>query len=213
MVLFLIPACFLSGGEETTKRGAAKLAFSGGYLVNVGESDLLCVEITNPFYRYIGDIPRGGKAAVPDVRSKFTARYTSKQWIGGYESMEDTFIPGISRTSPDIGLDLKVILRGDILIVTVSSKDEISDIFVEVLQDIPVRISEDKVKYTPSSVGVKGQNLKRGPDARFQLYLLREEEFYKVPIQVTYVHNGSAYDRVFFYSFGRGDFKHGYKTY
>ena len=200
------PGAAWEKGKGAETAGLPKLAYKDGSLVNVGAEALLRVEIVEPFYRYIGDIAAGQKAPIPDIATKFTVQYSAKKWLGGYETMKETFIPGLSSKGPAVGLDIKTCLRGDILIVKVFSEEEISAVFIEILSDIPVRISEDRVRYVLSSVGVEEQNIKRGPEARFRLCLLQEQEFYKVPIQVTFVYKEVVYDKMFFFSFKRKEF-------
>jgi len=78
---------------------------------------------------------------------------------------------------------------------------------LEILSDIPIKISDDRTRFVLSSVGVRGQNLKRGPEADFKLYLLVDQKFYKVPVQITYVFGGCAYDKFFIFSFKKEEFK------
>ncbi|MFC1621598.1 hypothetical protein ACFL2G_04780 [Candidatus Omnitrophota bacterium] len=178
-----------------------KLIYKQGHLINIGEEALLSVEIVSPFYRYLGDILKEEKINVSDIKTKFTVQYTIRAWIGEYETMSETFIPTLDSRGPDVGLDVKVCLEDKNLFIKVTSVDKITDIFIEILQDIPIKISEDRVRYTLSSVGIMGQNLKRGPEAKFKLYLLTDQDFYKVPIQITYVFQGSLYDKIFTFSF------------
>jgi hypothetical protein len=208
LVLFtVIGSLYAEEGAKVTKR-LIQLIYEEGYLVNVGEEDLLGVEIINPFYRYIGNIPKGKRVNVTDIKTKFIVQFSARQWIGGYEVMSETFIPVISSKGPDVGLDVNVELKGDTLFIKVSSVDKITDIFIQILSDIPIKISDDRTRYILSSVGVRGQNLKRGPEATFTLYLLSDQDFYTVPIQITYIFQGCVYDRVFTYSFKKEDFNH-----
>jgi hypothetical protein len=120
--------------------------------------------------------------------------------------MKESFIPIVDSKGPDVGLDVQAELKGDTLSIKVSAVDKISGIFIEVLSDIPIKISDDRTRYILSNVGVRGQSLKRGPEADFKLYLLTEQEFYKVPIQITYVFQGCVYDKFFTFSFKREEF-------
>ncbi len=210
LVILFIGIGLLGAKEDTTQtKKLIKLIYSeDGYLANAGEEDILRVEITSPFYRYIGNMPRGKMVDISDIKTKFTVQYTARQWLGGYEIMTQSFIPVIGRHAKDAGLDIKAELRKNVLIVDVKSESEISDIFIEILSDIPIKISNDRVRYILSSVGAIGQNLKRGPNAEFKLTLLNYQEFYIVPIQITYVFEGRVYNQVFTFSFKTGDFIH-----
>jgi len=141
------------------------------------------------------------------IKTKFTVQYTAKQWIGEYEIMKETFIPEIKTKTPPAVLDVKAQLKGNTLSIKVSSQDKISDIFIEILSDIPIKISDDRTRFVLSSVGVRGQNLKRGPEADFKLYLLVDQKFYKVPVQITYVFGSCVYDKFFIFSFKKEEFK------
>jgi len=206
LVFFTVTGLSFAEEEAKATKRLIQLIYKEGYLVNVGEEDLLGVEIINPFYRYIGNIPKGKRVNVTDIKTKFSVQFTARQWIGGYEVMSQTFIPVINSKGPDVGLDIEVELERDTLFVKVSSADKITDIFIQILSDIPIKISDDRTRYILSSVGVRGQNLKRGPEAIFTLYLLSEQDFYTVPIQITYVFQGCVYDKVFTYSFKKEDF-------
>ena len=199
----------LSAQTDSLPRGRdiVKLIYQDGCLVNKGEEALLSVEIIEPFYKYIGNMQVNASVDVSYVKTKFTVQYTARQWIGANETMKQTFIPRLDRPEMETGLDVQAYLQENSLRVIVSSAKNISDVFIEVLSDIPIKISDDKIRYILSSVGVNGQNLKRGPIANFKLCLLQDQEFYKVPLQVTYVYGGVSYDRVFYFSFKKEDFK------
>ena len=209
VILIFFTGISLSFAESEVKqtRKLIKLIYKEGYLINQGEQDLLRAEITAPFYRYLGDIPQGAKVNVSDIKTKFTVQYTAKQWIGEYEIMKETFIPEIKQKAHPASLNVQTKLKGNTLSVKVSSQDKISDIFIEILSDIPIKISEDRTRFVLSSVGVRGQNLKRGPEADFKLYLLVDQKFYKVPVQITYVFGSCAYDKFFIFSFKKEEFK------
>ena len=193
--------------EEAIKtKKLVKLIYKEDHLINIGEEDLLRAEIITPFYRYLGDILKEEKINVSDIKTKFIVQYTIKAWIGEYETMSETFIPISDSRGPDVGLDVKVCLEDKSLLVKVTSVDKITDIFIEILQDIPIKISDERVRYILSNVGTMGQNLKRGPEAKFKLYLFTHQDFYKVPIQITYVFQGSVYNKVFTFSFRKEDF-------
>lgn len=209
--LILIALCltanlFCADEAEKISKHIAKLIYEEGFLINAGEEDLLRVEIISPFYRYLGDIQKGRKINISDIKTRFTVQYTIKQWIGEYETMEETFIPVFNQQGPDPGLEVNCSLDKDTLNIKVTSAERITAVFIEILSDIPVKISNDRVRYILSTVGVSGQSLQKGPEARFKLYLLSEQAYYKVPIQVTYIFQGSVYDRVFFFSFRKEDF-------
>src|SRR3989338_6198763 len=98
-ILCLIAAFFIAinlsfAEEEVPKaKNLTKLIYKDGHLINIGEEDLLRAEIISPFYRYLGDIEKDKTVNIKDIKTKFTARYTIKQWIGEYETMTETFIP------------------------------------------------------------------------------------------------------------------------
>jgi hypothetical protein len=206
LALFTVIGALYAEDEPKTMKKLIKLVYEEGYLKNIGEEDLLKVEIISPMYRYIGDIPKDKKINVSDIKTQFTVRFTIKQWIGEYETMKETFIPTHDQRGPDVGLDVRCFLEKGILTVQVTSIERISDVFIEILSDVPIRISNDRVRYVLSTVGTRGQSLKRGPEAKFELELLIPSDYYKVPIEITYVYKGCAYDKVFFYSFRKEDF-------
>ncbi len=209
--LILIALCltanlFCADEAEKVSKRIAKLVYEEGFLINAGEEDLLRVEIISPFYRYLGDIPKGRKINVSDLKTRFTVQYTIKQWIGEYETMNETFIPAFNNQGPDVGLEVICSLDKDTLTVKVTSNEKISGVFIEILSDIPIKISNDRIRYILSAVGVSGQSLQKGPEAGFKLYLISDLAYYKVPVQITYIFQGSVYDRVFFFSFKKEDF-------
>lgn len=214
-LICVILICFITIGllyaeeEDKTYFTKSKLIYDGKYLINTGEKDLLHLEVIFPFYRYLGNLKQGQRINISFIKTKFTVQYTIKEWIGEYKTMKETFIPLIEPQGPDVGLDVKADLKGDILTISVTSAEKIQDIFIEVLSDIPVKISNDRVRYVLSNVGVVGQNLKRGPQADFKLYLITDQPYYKVSIQITYVFHGAVYDRVFSFSFRKEDFTNG----
>ena len=211
--LCLIAAFFIAinpsfAEEEAVKtKNLTKLIYKDGHLINVGEEDLLRVEIISPFYRYLGDIEKDKSVNIPDVKTKFTVRYTIKQWIGECETMTQSFIPVFDTKGPDAGLEVNINLKDDTLSVKVTSIDKISDISIEILSDIPIKISSDRVRYVLSNVGIIGQSLQSGPESTFKIHLLTDQDFYKVPIQITYIFQGSHYDKMFTFSFRKEDFK------
>ena len=192
--------------DQKWEKKTINLIYEKGCLVNQGSEDILNLEIISPFYRYLGEIPKESKVNVSDIKTKFTVQYTSRKWLGGVETMKKTFIPEYEAAGLEHGLKVITKINKDLLNVKVSSPEEVKDIFVEILLDIPIKISEDRVRYTLSSVGVKGQNLKTGPDASFSLYLINDQPFYKVPVNISYVYNGLIHERVFFFSFTKEEF-------
>jgi hypothetical protein len=208
IVAFFIAINLSFAEEEPLKtRALIKLIYKDGYLINVGEEALLRVEIIDPFYRYLGDIEKDKTVNIKDVKTKFTVRYTIRAWIGEYETMTQSFIPVFDTKGPDPGLEVNVDLKGDILSIKVTSIDKITGIFIEILSDIPIKISNDRIRYVLSNVGVVGQSLQSGPEATFKIVLLIDQDFYKVPIQISYIFQGSNYDKIFTFSFRREDFK------
>jgi hypothetical protein len=208
LICFTVISSSFAEEEAKQTKKLIKLIYEEGYLINAGEEELLAVEIINPFYRYIGNIPKGKRANVTDVKTKFTVQFSARQWIGGYETMSETFIPVIDSRGPDVGMDVNVELKESILFVKIASADKITDTFIQILSDIPIKISDDRTRYILSSVGVQGQNLIRGPEAQFKLHLLSDQEFYTIPIQITYCFQGCVYDTVFTFSFKKEDFNH-----
>lgn len=206
LVCFTVIGALHAEDEPKNVKNLIKLIYEDGYLKNIGEEDLLKVEIISPMYKYLGDIPKGKKINVSDIKTQFTVQFTIREWIGGYQNMKETFIPSSDQRGPDVGLDLRCFLERGILTVNVTSIEKISDIFIEILSDVPIRISNDRVRYVLSTVGTRGQSLKRGPEAKFELELLIPSDYYKVPIEITYVYKGCVYDKVFFYSFRKEDF-------
>jgi hypothetical protein len=207
LAVFCLSAASLYADEaEKTLKRIAKLVYEEGFLINAGEEDLLRVEIISPFYRYLGNIQKGRKINISDIKTKFTVQYTIKQWIGEYETMKETFTPVFNNQGPDVGLEVICSLDKDTLTVKVTSNEKISGVFIEILSDIPIKISNDRIRYILSAVGVSGQSLQKGPEAGFKLYLISDLAYYKVPVQITYIFQGSVYDRVFFFSFRKEDF-------
>jgi len=192
--------------ETKTLKEMTKLIYEKGFLINEGKEDLIYAEIISPFYRYLGDIKKNQRVDVSDIKTKFTVQYTIKQWIGEYETMKETFIPLLENQGPDIGLEINSTLDKDTLTIRVTTAEKLKDIFIEILSDIPIKISNDRIRYVLSSVGVNGQSLKNGSQASFKLILLADQDYYKVPIQITYIYQGSVYDRMFFFSFKKEDF-------
>lgn len=210
VLIFFITLNLLYAKEEPkAKNPMAKLIYEQGYLINIGDKDILRLAITSPFYKYLGYIQKGKRVNVSYVKNKFTVQYTVRPWIGEYETMEQTFIPVFDSSGPDVGLDVKADLKGDILTVKVSSVEKIKSIYIEILSDIPIKVSNERIRYILSNVGVAGQSLNSGPEAKFKLNLLTEQDFYKVPIQITYVFQGSVYDKVFTFSFRKEQFDAG----
>ncbi|MEW6008229.1 MAG: hypothetical protein AB1629_01155 [Candidatus Omnitrophota bacterium] len=209
LILFIATSLLYAEEEQKTYSPKSKLIYDGRYLINTGKKDILHLEIIFPFYRYLGGLKQGQRINVSNIKTKFTVQYTVKEWIGEYKTMKETFVPLIEPKGPDVGLDVKADLKGDILKIKVSSAEKIQDIFIEILSDISVKISNDRIRYVLSSVGVVGQNLKRGPEADFKLYLITDQPYYKVSIQITYVFQGAVYDKVFSFSFRKEDFTNG----
>jgi len=207
LVIFISTSQLYAQANSAFTKKLIKLIYRDGFLINQGQEDLLNVEIVSPFYMYLGAIRKNKSVNVSHVKTKFVVQYTARQWLGEYEIMKQTFIPLILGVDLDVGLGLKAYLKGSNLKIMVTSRKKITDTFIEILSDIPIKISDDRVRYVLSSVGVSGQNLKRGPIVNFKLHLLADQEFYKVPIQVTYVYGGASYDKVFFFSFKVKDFK------
>lgn len=210
ILLMLFALAGLSSAAEEPQKASLliKLIYEEGYLINAGQEAVLAAEVVNPFYRYLGDIPPGKRINVSDIKTKFTVQYSARQWIGGYEVMNETFIPTIGTNQSPANLDVKAELKGFTLFVRVSSPENISSVFIEVPPDIPIKIADDRIRYVLSNIGVRGQNIKSGPAAQFELFPLSDQPFYQVPIQVTYVYQGQACDRFLTFSFKKEDLNH-----
>jgi len=206
LIVFTVTCSSYAEQKPGWEKKMINLIYEKGYLVNEGSEDLINAEIISPFYRFIGSIPGGNRVNVSDIKTKFTIKFTSRKWLGEVETMKKTFIPEYESTGLEHGLKVITKLIGDLLNVKVTSSEEIKDIFIEILSDIPIKISEDRVRYILSSVGVKGQNLKVGPETSFRLYLINDRPFYKLPVNISYVYNGFIHERVFFFSFTKEEF-------
>lgn len=194
---------FAQSRETATasEKKLTKLAYEDGNLINVGEEPILKSEIISPFYKYLGDIAKGEKINVNYIRTKFTVQYLLPSGLAEYEQIKQTFIPIFKEAVPDIGLDITSSLKGERLYVKVSSKKDISNVNIEILPDIPIRISHDRIRYIISSVGVEGQNIAFSHEADFGIILLQDKEIYKIPIQIHYKFAGLDYKKLIFYTF------------
>jgi len=108
----------------------------------------------------------------------------------------------------DIGLSIICSLSEDILFVRIDSVVDIADVYIEIPQEIPVRISEGHFRYILSSVGVLGQNLKTGKEANFKLTRLRRLDFYTVPVRISFNYKYKQYERLFLFSFTKDEVEH-----
>lgn len=206
LILIFFAVSSLYAKEDKTYETRHNLIYDGRYLINEGEKHLLRLEVVFPFYKYLGDLKEGQRINISYIKTRFTVQYTIKEWIGEYKTMKETFTPQFEPSGPDVGLEVTCALDKDTLNIKVTSVERISSVFIEILFDIPIKISNDRIRYVLSAIGVSGQNLKQGPEASFKLYLLSQQDYYKVPIQITYIFQGSVYERVFFYSFKKDDF-------
>lgn len=180
-----------------------KVIYQKGYLMNQGNQTALKAEIISPFYRYLGDIKEGEKIDIRDIKTKFTVQYLTPQGLVEYEQHKETFIPVVDGDFEGIGLEIYCTLKGDILTIRLDSKAEVQDVFIEIPQDIPVRISEDHFRYILSSVGVLGQNLQTGKEVNFRLTRLRRLDFYTVPVRISFNYKYKVYEKLLLFSFTR----------
>lgn len=203
---FLITLSLSAEEAQRVRKTFAKIVCKEGYLVNVGEERALRCEIIRPFYRYLGDIGQEEKIDVRDINVRFTVQYLTPSGLGEYTKMQEEFIPVYEEKGPDIGLVINCLLQDEILTVNVVSSRNIGSVFIEIPQDIPIKISEDRERYILSSVGVSGQNLQSGRVVKFKLLLLKDEPVYRVPILISYAYKGAYYEKLVFYSFRKEDF-------
>ena len=176
--------------------------------MNQGSQAALNAEIVSPFYRYIGDLRENETADVRDIKTKFTLQYLTPQGLAEYEQKKEIFIPVFEADFSDIGLSIICSLSEDVLFVRLDTEADITDVCIEIPQEIPVRISKDHSRYILSSVGVLGQNLKTGKEAGFKLTRLRRLDFYTIPVSISFNYKYKQYEKLFLFSFTRDEVEH-----
>lgn len=182
---------------------AGHVIYRDGSLINVGDEVAMRCEITEPFYRYLGDLPSGGKVNVSFLKTRFTLQCLTPAGLAKWRRIKETFYPTVDWQMPEIGLEIVCELRGLTLEVTVRSIKPITNTAIEVLPDVPVRIANDRVRYVQSPVSVAGQHTVFGSEAAFALLLLEERTSYSVPIQVSFEYQGVRYEKLILFSFAR----------
>jgi len=186
---------------------AGHVIYRDGGLLNVGDEVAARTEIIEPFYRYLGDLPPGGKVNVNSIKTRFTVQYLTPAGLAKWRRIKETFYPTVDWDLPEVGLEVVCELRGLTLEVTVRSLKPITNTAIEVLPDIPIRISNDRVRYVQSPVSVAGQHTVFGSEAAFALLLLEERPSYSVPIQVSFEYQGVRYEKLILFSFAREELR------
>lgn len=184
---------------------AGHVAYRDGSLINVGDEMAARCEVVEPFYRYLGDLPPGGRVNVAFLKTRFTLQYLTPAGLSRWRRIKETFWPKVEWELPEIGLDIRCELKGLTLSVRVSALKPITNVAIEIPPDVPIRIANDRVRYVQSPIGVAGQNIVFGVQATFPLLLLQERPSYAVPIQITFDYQGIRYEKLLFYSFTRAE--------
>lgn len=186
---------------------AGHVIYRDGVLLNVGDEVAMRCEIVEPFYRYLGDLPPGGQVNVSSIKTRFIAQYLTPAGLAKWRRIKETFYPKVEWDLPEIGLNVRCELRGLTLEVTVRSLKPITNIAIEVLPDLPVRIANDRVRYVQSPVSVAGQHVVFGSEAGFALLLLEDRQIYSVPVQVSFEYQGVRYEKLILFSFAREELR------
>ena len=212
LLLGLLVAVAVAEDDEGSKvlriyKPAGHVIYRDGALLNVGDEVAMRCEITEPFYRYLGDVPPGGKVNVSFLKTRFTAQYLTPAGLAKWRRIKETFYPKIEWDLPEIGLEVVCELRGLSLEVTIRSLKPVTNAAIEVLPDIPIRISNDRVRYVQSPVSVAGQHTVFGSEAGFALLLLEERPSYSVPIQVSFEYQGVRYEKLVLFSFAKEELR------
>lgn len=212
VVVALLPAAARAAEESTSAtlrihKPAGHVIYREGALINVGDEVAARTEIIEPFYRYLGDLPPGGKVNVSDLKTRFTAQYLTPAGLAKWRRIKETFYPTADWDLPEIGLEVVCELRGLTLEVTAHSLKPITNVAIEVLPDLPIRISNDRVRYVQSPVSVAGQHVVFGSEADFSLLLLEERPTYSVPVQVSFEYGGIRYEKLVLFSFAREELR------
>lgn len=198
LVIFLTIRSISSFAQESGQR--ISLILKEGWLINYSDQPLYSVEITEPFYLYIGNLyPQQGKD-ISSIKTKFKVRFYIKA-LGGYKEMAKEFIPQIKYQEPKRPkIKVSITYKNCRLKVKVSSRKKLDYILIEIPPEYPVRISDERRRYVFSPVAVLGQNMIAGDYAEFRLYPLTEEKIYRVPVQISYIYQDKLYIELLFYS-------------
>lgn len=186
---------------------AGHVIYRDGALLNVGDAVAARCEIIEPFYKYLGNIPSGGKVNVSFLKTRFIAQYLTPAGLAKWRRIKETFYPKIEWDLPEIGLEVVCELKGLTLEVTVNTLKPVTNVAIEILPDLPVRISNDRVRYVQSPVGVASQHVVFGFEGRFALLLLQDRPTYSVPIQVSFEYQGIRYEKLILFSFAREELR------
>ncbi|MDP3723936.1 MAG: hypothetical protein Q8R91_10680 [Candidatus Omnitrophota bacterium] len=196
-----------SPGVLRIHKPAGHVIYRDGSLLNAGDEVAARCELVEPFYRYLGDVPPGGKVSVSWIKTRFTVQYLTPAGLAKWRRVKETFYPKIEWDLPEIGLDVTCALKGLTLSVDVQSLKPITNTAIEVLPDLPVRISEERIRYVASPVAVAGQHVVFGWRGSFPLLLLQERPTYSVPVQVSFEYQGVRYEKLILYSFAREELR------
>lgn len=212
LILLLLPAAARAAEEPASPvlrihKPAGHVIYRDGSLINVGDEVAARCEVIEPFYRYLGDLPPGGKVNVSMLKTRFTAQYLTPAGLAKWRRVKETFYPTVDWELPEIELEVACELRGLTLEVAVRSLKPITNVAIEVLPDTPIRISNDRVRYVQSPISVAGQHVVFGSEAGFALLLLEERPTYSVPIQVSFDYGGIRYEKLVLFSFAREELR------
>ena len=184
---------------ESIDTKKVSLILKKGWLINYSNIPLYSVEVISPFYKYLGDLFPYQKRNISYIKTKFKVRFYIKT-LGGYKDMQKEFIPYIKRkptTSPKIKIDIEY--KDCKLKIKLTSQEALNYTLIEIPQDYPVNISQERKRYVFSSVAVLGQNLIAGDYAEFTLCPLKDQKLYKVPIQISFIYKDTLYEKLIFY--------------
>lgn len=184
---------------ESIDTKKVSLILKKGWLINYSNIPLYSVEVISPFYKYLGDLFPYQKRNISYIKTKFKVRFYIKT-LGGYSQMQKEFIPYIKRkptTPPKIRIDIKY--KDCKLKIKLTSQEALNYTIIEIPQDYPVNISQERKRYVFSTVAVLGQNLIAGDYAEFTLCPLKDQKLYKVPIQISFIYKDTLYEKLIFY--------------
>lgn len=195
-------------GEQKAPNSAvsAKVIYRGGYLENIGQEPALRCEVTEPFYKFIGDVSPAQKIDVSYIKTKFTISYLVQDWLGGCREIKETFFPQFKYKvfiAPEIKIECR--LKGSLLEIEIISDKPLKNAAIEILPEVPVRISESRIRYVTSQVLSLGQNVFYGQKAEFEIISLSQEAYSTVSVRISYQYQGIEYEKLLFYSFKNKD--------
>ncbi|MFH1504459.1 MAG: hypothetical protein ABIH08_03605 [Candidatus Omnitrophota bacterium] len=207
VILFSITLTSSISAKEEERKAAnpassAKVIYRNGYLENIGQEPALRCEVTAPFYKFIGDISPARKIDISYIKTKFTISYLVQDWLGGYREAKETFSPQFKYKvliAPEVKIECR--LKGRFLEIEIISNKPLKNAAIEILPEVPVRISESRVRYITSQVLALGQNVVYGQKAEFEIISLSEDAYSVVPVQISYQYHGIEYQKLVFYSF------------